>query len=421
MTDIFLLNDLPSNKDILNFDRYVNPLIRIIKNPQTKTPFTIGIFGAWGSGKSTLLNFLNAGLTKIDEPRFQCIYFNPWLYREEKNLLVPLLHTIKDAFEKDPSNRFVETAKKIGVILARLGTALVLKTVTANQVTLGDIEGHEKVFAEQYEHVRSAIRDLKQDLQKAINEITENEEKGRLVIFIDDLDRCEPDQIVALLEGLKLFLDLERCFFVLALDDEVIHRAIQIKYTNFDFYKERKPKIGQEYLEKMIQLPLYLFPLDNEQIEDFLQKLELPDSVSQQAALLAELMFPNPRKIKRILNLFLLNLAVLSNNNKLRQQIKDETLARLIVLQVQDYELYLKVVRNSELPEYLSKLYRGNINLQTDADWAKLGDRRNAIKELCKEYYQPGSWIEKIFKTEDSFPKPTELIQYFDMLGRSTR
>lgn len=420
MNDIYMMSDTPSTKDLLHFERYVDALVQIITNPQSQTPFTIGIFGPWGSGKSTLIQYLDE---KLEEKRnnleFFRIQFNPWVYREDKNLIVPLLHTIQDSLDQDPRNHIVESAKKIGTVLTRLGAALLLKTVTANQVTLKDLEEQEKVYMEQHQRAKSVMRTLRKELQGIINEITGNGNDGRVVFFIDDLDRCEADQIVALLESIKLFLDLKHCFFVLALDEEVVHRGIQIKYADFEFLDDRQDQIGREYLEKMIQLPLYLYPLSENEVEDYLKRLSLPQPVMEHAKLFAEIMRPNPRKIKRILNLFLLNLAVVEKDKSLRERIKNDALARLIVIQVQDYDLYLNILRNKDFPEYLSKVYRSEIMLTTDSDWANLRERRGIIHDLCKDYYRPASWIERIFKPKDALPQADEMMLYFNMLGRA--
>ena len=422
--DIYMITDIPapSDQDLLHFERYLSPLFQIITNPQSQTPFTIGIFGSWGSGKSTLLQHLDEKLKeRKDSFEFFRIIFNPWIYREDKNLIVPLLHTIHDSLDQYPGGRFVETAKKIGSVLTRIGAALLLKTVTANQITLKDIEDQGKAYMEQHRRSESVIRNLRKKLQEVINEITEDGKSGRVVFFIDDLDRCEPDQIIGLLEAIKLFLDLKYCFFILALDDEVIHKGIQIKYANFEFVEDRKERIGQEYLEKMIQLPLYLYPLSEGEIQNYLAQLSLPPQVMEHAALFAGCMFPNPRKIKRILNLFLLNLAVLQNDKSLSELIKKDVLARLVVIQVQDYDLYRAILKNPDFPEYLSKVYREQINIHNVTEWAVLGDRRDDIRKLCTRYYRPAGWLEHIFKPDNVFPRAKKLEPYFNMLGSRER
>lgn len=425
MNSMYMINDSASAEDLLNFKRYVSPIIEILTNPKTETPFTIGIFGPWGSGKSTLIEYLDLELGRSPYTEFFRIKFNPWLYREEKNLIIPLLHTLQDTLARSTTERIIESAKKIGTVLTRIGAGLFLKTITANQITLEELEKQEKAYLDKYQQAQSEIRTLRTQLQTVIDDLTNKGESddykaaSRVVFFIDDLDRCEPDQIIALLEAIKLFLDLKYCFFVLALDEEVIHHAIQIKYNKFEFLNTRQSKIGQQYLEKMIQLPLYLYPLSERDLEDYLNGLSLPEKAKAQVKLLSEILQPNPRKIKRIINLFILNVAILQNNPVLHKTVTDmAALARLIVIQVQDYDLYKKILAYKEVPEYLSKVYRQEISLDDEPDWTKLGDRLKCVRDICREYYQPGSWIERIFKPENALPEAAEIGQYFNMLGR---
>lgn len=422
MSEIYLISDTTSERDLLNFKRYVSPLIEILENPQTQTPFTIGIFGAWGSGKSTLIDHLDRRLSK----NFYRIKFNPWIYRNERNLIVPLLHTIQDDLSKSKDNKIVEAAKRIGTVLARVGAALFLKTVTANQVSLEDVEKQEQVYLDQYKRAKSEIRNLRHELQGIIDQITnkgqptDDSPVSRVIFFIDDLDRCQPEQIVALMEAIKLFLDLRYCFFIIALDEEVIHRAIQIKYQRFNFSEERKNQIGREYLEKMIQLPLYLYPLSESEIEQYLNGLTLPPDILGQTSLFARILLPNPRKVKRILNLFLLNVGVLRTDPQLAKAIKLDVLSRLITIQVQEYDLYAAIVKHKDLPEYLSKVYANKIRLDDSSQWASLDARRDEVIALCNRYYRPGTWLERVFEN-DAFPAAAQVGQYFNMLGQVAR
>jgi hypothetical protein len=426
MTEIHLISDTTSDQDLLNFKRYVDPLIQILENRQTQTPFSIGVFGPWGSGKSTLIDYLDRQLAKSIDIEFYRIKFNPWIYRSERNLIVPLLHTIQDDLAHSLDQRIVAAAKKIGTVLARVGAALFLKTVTANQITLEDVEKQEKVYMEQYRRAKSEIRNLRSQLQEIVDDITNrgqstaDRQAGRVIFFIDDLDRCQPDQIVALLEAIKLFLDLKHCFFIIALDEEVIHRAIQIKYNEFHFSEERKNQIGREYLEKMIQLPLYLYPLSEGEMKEYLDGLALPVSIADQISLFARILLPNPRKVKRILNLFLLNLGVLKTNAELVKQLDLEVLARLITIQVQDYDLYAAILKHKDLPLYLSRVYRNELQFTDRTQWSKLGPRRDEVLELCQRYHRPDTWLERTF-ARDAFPQPEQLEKYFNMLGQVVR
>jgi hypothetical protein len=96
---------------------------------------------------------------------------------------------------------------------------------------------------------------------------------------------------------------LKDLFIILAVDKEVVDRGVQVKYKDFQFAKDRTAAIGAEYLEKMVQLPLSLFPLHRTQVETFVSKFNPPAALQLHLALLRDTLEPNPRKIKRALNI----------------------------------------------------------------------------------------------------------------------
>ena len=71
----------------------------------------------------------------------------------------------------------------------------------------------------------------------------------KLVIFIDDLDRCTPEKALELLESIKTFFDIEGIIYVIGMDPKSIDSIISVKYG-----KESKIN-GLEYLQKIVQLP----------------------------------------------------------------------------------------------------------------------------------------------------------------------
>lgn len=81
-----------------------------------------------------------------------------------------------------------------------------------------------------------------------------------LIFLVDDLDRCLPDKAVEVLEAIKLFLEVEGCAFVLALDEEVIERGIAHRYRDYALQGRAglTPITGAEYLEKLVHLPVRL-------------------------------------------------------------------------------------------------------------------------------------------------------------------
>ena len=103
--------------------------------------------------------------------------------------------------------------------------------------------------------------------------------KGRkMVVFVDDLDRCLPEKAIDVLEAIKLFLDVEGCVFILGLDPDVVSRGIRVKYRDFALVRggEDAPQIpidGTAYLQKIIQLPFQLPPIEPDDMEAFVKQL----------------------------------------------------------------------------------------------------------------------------------------------------
>jgi hypothetical protein len=128
----------------------------------------------------------------------------------------------------------------------------------------------------------------------------------RMVVFVDDLDRCMPDIALQVLEALKLYLAIERLVFVVGVDKGVISELVTRYYTNQGLDVEK----SRAYLDKMFQVEVHLSSTD-QQIEDFLeaQLEELPlwsklDDKHQSLfeRLVLSIAKRNPREVKRLLN-----------------------------------------------------------------------------------------------------------------------
>jgi hypothetical protein len=396
LTPISNYPDIPIRKDQdrLRFVRYAEPLVDLLASPATRTPLTVGIFGPWGSGKSTLLELIEEGLTdKKNANKFITVRFNPWIHRRESNLLVPLLHSLHDALEtwKD---RLSESFFRIFDVLARLAADKLLKTLTLNAVDLDRLNKLEKEYLESHKKVESEMRNLRETLRKLAEKV--GGQGARLVFLIDDLDRCQPDDIIDLLEAVKLFLDVEHVIVLLAVDKEVIDRGIQMRYEKFKF-EERAPALGAEYLEKMVQLPLTLLPLDVAQVGKYLDELGLPKALQPYRQLLASLLLPSPRKIKRVLNILAFTQAIIERA-KLAPEPSMDSVVRLVVLQAQDGALYDRISRQPELLDALQVYYDAVANGQKpDQALARFGERAPALTEVCKEHHRPGTYLGKLF------------------------
>lgn len=90
-------------------------------------------------------------------------------------------------------------------------------------------------------------------------------EPRKLIVFIDDLDRCEPPKSADVIEAINIFLDSPGCVFVIGMDSRAIVASIETKYE--EMFKRMQsespdqPTLGRHFLEKIIQVPFTIPPI----------------------------------------------------------------------------------------------------------------------------------------------------------------
>jgi predicted KAP-like P-loop ATPase len=92
---------------------------------------------------------------------------------------------------------------------------------------------------------------------------------ARVVVYIDDLDRCPPDRVVQVLEAVQLLVKTPLFIAVLAIDERYITRALEQFYKGV-LLRHGSPS-GTDYLEKIIQLPYRVRPIMANTLETYLR------------------------------------------------------------------------------------------------------------------------------------------------------
>jgi hypothetical protein len=180
----------------------------------------------------------------------------------------------------------------------------------------------------------------------------------RLVVFVDDLDRCLPEKAIEVLEAIKLFLEVPGCVFVIAVDQKVIVEGIRVRYRDFALRDGGEdgnlPIDGADYLEKIIQVPFHLPPVTKEGMAEFIRQVsnELPGGCADVFAAGIE---ANARKIKRTLNVFWMHNSLASHSEELRTVIRPVRLAKVVVVQNRYPDLYREWVEAPLLLRHLEE------------------------------------------------------------------
>ncbi|MEU1393884.1 MULTISPECIES: P-loop NTPase fold protein [unclassified Nonomuraea] len=413
-----LVSDAPVRRagDGLGFIQYVDPLARAITSEGTETPFTIGVFGPWGSGKSSLLSMVNEALEQNHPGRTIRVHFNPWLHRKEPNMLVPLLHTLNDTLLEQEENKAADSRKRITHVIGIITANIVLGKVSGGNVKLDDIKSASEEYSKAKGEVESEMRKIRSTLQTAADDLAE--QGIRLVFLIDDLDRCEPHEIVDLLESVKLFLDLRNVVVVLAIAKDVIDRGVAVKYRDFGFTADKVIEVGNEYLDKMIQLPLYLAAFDASKIGSFLATLTIPTAIEPHVDLLQRIVAPNPRHIKRVLNLAAFTGAVATANSS-RADLRLDLVIRLIVLRIQSPVLYRAAVGRPSLLIDLESVYQGRIRPDGDISLVhRYGTQlASTAQSDITAFYGSEPYFTELFAASRFSEVENVLADYIAMLG----
>lgn len=294
------VNDTPirfDREDRFSIKPYVDGLCSFIR--ECDTPISIAIQGDWGYGKTSMMNMVRDNLEK--EKQFSCVWFDTWQYSQfhmETQMALTFMHHFIDSFGE---------GKEEPVVLGKAKTLLkVLAVSTAQQVAgdwgAGTVEGlfqkgEALDFSQEIVELKKTFRELIADKVK--------EEDGRVLFFIDDLDRLQPSVAVELLEILKIFFDCEKCVFILAVDTEVIFQGIKEKCGAF--ISDEKAK---SYFDKIIQLPFQL-PVSHYKMDGMIEQslhVKIRSFRDREWYFKAVYLLTggNPRSIKRLSNAFLL-------------------------------------------------------------------------------------------------------------------
>lgn len=228
-------------QDLLGRASFSKQLGRAIYDYNEKDGLVIGLYGKWGSGKTSVINMaVNEMITlaKQENNMPLVMKFAPWNYSDKDNLISIFFQSLKNKIELQDNE---ELKKEVGkalndyagafdalslIPIVGSGVAAILKTVAQAQGT-NLMQGAD-------------LEKTKELLESALVEVNK-----KIVIIIDDIDRLTNSQIRDVFQLVKQVADFPNIIYILAMDREVVRRALQ-EVHNVD---------GNEYLQKIIQVP----------------------------------------------------------------------------------------------------------------------------------------------------------------------
>ena len=267
-----IFNDNESEKDYIGYEPYINVFKYIIEdnNNLLTPPIVFGLHGEWGMGKSTFMNILK---NKIENKNDNLVLkINPWEYRDEDLTKIFFVELFKKLRNKKLGEEVVD---KLFQLIYPMKLSFQASKLLKVDYDVSKIKEIEKI--NMLDTYINGEYSLKEKVEAIIN--SKDLKVDRIIVFIDDLDRCPVDTVVNVLKSIKLFLNTSKCIFVLGCDLEYLNSAIAQNYKEFIIKKEdddsydEVQKFSRRYLEKMIQIPFNIPKIDSLSAENYIDVL----------------------------------------------------------------------------------------------------------------------------------------------------
>jgi hypothetical protein len=334
-------NSLPSNlKNPVNIPSEINissaspsfgvesiskTLASIITRTPDKNGMMVGIFGKWGRGKTYLFNKIWDAI-RTEDHKYYRVNFSAWKYQETKESWAYLYESMMEQYLHDSKNSNFITSlyrkyKKLFDLNFRkseITPILIFFTLLFTSIYLSFFGGNLtllkyalsslgiiaiiKLFLLYLSHKNKAINIVKQytdrqsyseylgmqaeiesEIETLVKTWIPNSKNGKILLFVDDIDRCETSKIVKLIDGLRIILDNpdihERLIIITAIDEGILKASVEEKYPTLT--KENKKDLFQEYLEKIFIIGIKLNNLDHDEVREYLSKL-IPKKLSRE-------------------------------------------------------------------------------------------------------------------------------------------
>lgn len=265
-------DDNPFKHDALNRKMAVDVVVSLID--EVEGPFVLAIDSPWGTGKTTFVRMVQKVLSSEST---RCIYFSAWETDFASDPMIAFLGEIEKQIDESNNRDFSEhfqRAKTAATLLAKKAISIAAALATAGALNVDDFsETMLSEFASDtfkdavnaFTDEKDLIKQFQQDLERAVKSLDDKNGDTKVVIFVDELDRCRPTYAIALLERIKHLFNVNNVQFVLSLDKLQLNVSLGAVYG--------QGINGNEYLRRFIDLEYTLPRRDSKNFaSNFLQR-----------------------------------------------------------------------------------------------------------------------------------------------------
>lgn len=240
--------------DFLDSTNLTKTITNIIRNykyepyDDKQNSFVMAINSPWGTGKTFLLNQLKEYLSSSRD--MDIFYYDAWKNDFWSNPLTPIVATITDGYNEvtgsnvkavgvDGLSRMLEVFSNIAKKIVGALSVSVNYTISPDVSVTAGMNGSELAARstdnwsddiERYSNYCKNIDEMKKQLTEIIKENRKVKKNYKLVILVDELDRCKPTFAIQTLEIIKHLFNVKNLYFVFALDIQQLSSAIKVVY-----------------------------------------------------------------------------------------------------------------------------------------------------------------------------------------------
>ncbi|WP_183561702.1 KAP family P-loop NTPase fold protein [Mucilaginibacter sp. SP1R1] len=304
MLDIYEDNDQLENTDdnpvknkigdLLDRSSFAEFVVRLINNtPLGNGSFSIHLHAPWGAGKTSFMNFMKESLRNTpkvnDSPAWYIADFNAW---QNQSLPYPwwtFMNNLYDQVKADLAWGFrlriwfwrMKT-KFLHQFVALLACCAALyflgttqsgdfaKVLDSTSKIMGALVGIWGIIFSLSQVLTAGSQKAAQyylesrdnpmgEYHKNFIRIVKAMRSSKLVVFVDDLDRCKSAYVVEFLESLQTLFKEENVLFIIAADMGWLHACYEVEYDKIkSFVNVQGKTIGPLFIEKMFQLSVAL-------------------------------------------------------------------------------------------------------------------------------------------------------------------
>ena len=294
-------SDNETTQDLLGYQVHADLLKKIILN-DAMLPISIGVFGNWGSGKSSLMLLLQQSLQEWEKSQqneqhniILQVYFNSWQFESYDSTKLTMIESILEALDKDINTR-KDVFERVDDLLARINFlkvgVFILKKAYDNLTPdwmkkwlpkkddIDKITGKDKYNNLLEDVTKGNTSKFIATFRELFEDLVNDMGYKAVIVYVDDLDRCDPKRIIGCLEAVKLFVNVKKTAFVIGADERIIEYAISQHYP-IQMKKEDISSPFSDYLEKLIQLPYKLPRLSDNEQETYITLLLCKNHLSE--------------------------------------------------------------------------------------------------------------------------------------------